>query len=180
MCNIVLVCLTVAVNQVLKVTIARLFNEWKTSPYSAETLVRWGGLTVPVLDDHGSLEIIYKIPRDRGARSPFRAAHVWFKWVCELLGNQRNVVCEDRILNECSEGSLGLGKILRRSVVSLKIVLAANQVDHRASVLSLVKEHGAVEGVALDGLEAGVADDAAQLFFGGAVTGTGCLDDVLF
>ncbi len=32
----------------------------------------------------------------------------------------------------------------------------------------LVEEHGAVEGVALDGLEAGFADDAAKLFFGGA------------
>ena len=32
-----------------------------------------------------------------------------------------------------------------------------------------VQEHRAVERVALDGLEAGVADDAAQLFFGGAV-----------
>jgi hypothetical protein len=50
-----------------------------------------------------------------------------------------------------------------------------------AGLLQLVvQEHGAVEGVALDGLEAGVADDSAQLFFGGAVTGSGSFDYVLF
>ena len=47
-------------------------------------------------------------------------------------------------------------------------------------LVSLVEEHGAVEGVALDGLEAGVADDAAEFFFGGAVAGAGGLDDILF
>src|SRR5690349_18772790 len=44
----------------------------------------------------------------------------------------------------------------------------------------LIEEHGAVEGVALDGLEAGVADDAAEFFFGGAVAGAGGFDDVFF
>ena len=44
----------------------------------------------------------------------------------------------------------------------------------------LVEEHGAVEGVALDGFEAGVADDAAEFFFGGAVAGAGGFDYVLF
>ena len=43
-----------------------------------------------------------------------------------------------------------------------------------------VEEHGAVEGVALDGFEAGVADDAAEFFFSGAVGCSGCFDDVLF
>ena len=50
----------------------------------------------------------------------------------------------------------------------------------QARASALVEEHGAVEGVALDGLEAGVADDSAQLFFGGAVAGAGGLHDVLF
>jgi hypothetical protein len=36
-------------------------------------------------------------------------------------------------------------------------------VDRRGG--GLVEEHGAVEGVALDGLEAGFADDAAKFFF---------------
>ena len=45
---------------------------------------------------------------------------------------------------------------------------------------ALIEEHGAVEGVALDGLEAGVADDAAEFFFRGAVAGAGGFDDVLF
>ncbi len=44
----------------------------------------------------------------------------------------------------------------------------------------LVQKHRPIERVALDGLEAGVADDAAQLLFGGAVRCTGGLDDVLF
>ncbi len=43
----------------------------------------------------------------------------------------------------------------------------------------LVEEHGAVESVALDGLEAGVADDAAELLFGGAVAGACRLHYVL-
>ena len=50
----------------------------------------------------------------------------------------------------------------------------------RVSELALVEEHGAVEGVALDGLEAGVADDAAEFFFCGAVRGARSFDDVLF
>ena len=45
---------------------------------------------------------------------------------------------------------------------------------------SLIEEHGAVEGVALDGLEAGVADDAPEFFLGGAVRCAGSFDDVLF
>ena len=44
----------------------------------------------------------------------------------------------------------------------------------------LVEEEGAVEGVALDGAEAGVADDAAKFFLGGAVLGAGGADDVFF
>ena len=48
------------------------------------------------------------------------------------------------------------------------------------SVQLSIQKHGPVEGVALDGLEAGVADDAAKLFFGGAVRGAGGLDHVLF
>ena len=43
----------------------------------------------------------------------------------------------------------------------------------------LVQEHRCIQGVALGGLEAGVTDDAAQLFFRGAVRGASCLDDVL-
>ena len=42
----------------------------------------------------------------------------------------------------------------------------------------LVEEEGAVEGVALDGAEAGVADGAAKFFFGGAVGGAGGADHV--
>ena len=45
---------------------------------------------------------------------------------------------------------------------------------------ALIQKHRAVERVALDGLEAGVADDAAQLFFGGAVRGAGRADDIFF
>ncbi len=48
----------------------------------------------------------------------------------------------------------------------------------RMEVQALVEEHGAVEGVALDGLEAGVADDAAKFLFGGAVGGAGGLDHI--
>src|SRR6185369_9501412 len=44
----------------------------------------------------------------------------------------------------------------------------------------LVEKHGAVEGVALDGPEAGVTDDAAEFFFCCAVAGAGGLDHVLF
>lgn len=33
----------------------------------------------------------------------------------------------------------------------------------------LIQEHGAIKSVALDWFESGIADDAAQLFFGGAV-----------
>ena len=44
----------------------------------------------------------------------------------------------------------------------------------------LVEEHGVVEGVALDGFEAGVADDTAEFLFGGAVAGAGSFDHVLF
>ena len=43
-----------------------------------------------------------------------------------------------------------------------------------------VEKHRAVEGVALDGLEAGVADDAAKFFFGGAVARACGFDDVFF
>jgi hypothetical protein len=49
-----------------------------------------------------------------------------------------------------------------------------------AREFALVQEHGAVEGVALDGLEAGVADDAAEFFLGSAVRGAGRFDHVLF
>src|SRR6478736_7624652 len=45
---------------------------------------------------------------------------------------------------------------------------------------ALIEKHGAIEGVALDGLEASVADDAAEFFLCGAVRGAGGLDDVLF
>ena len=41
----------------------------------------------------------------------------------------------------------------------------ANRGEKRDSI----QKHCPIERVALDGLEAGVADDAAQLFFGGAV-----------
>jgi hypothetical protein len=44
----------------------------------------------------------------------------------------------------------------------------------------LVEEHGAVEGVTLDRLKAGVSDDAAQLFLGGAVAGACGFHYVLF
>ena len=44
----------------------------------------------------------------------------------------------------------------------------------------LIQKHGAIERIALDGLEARIADDAAQLFFGGAVTGARGFDDILF
>jgi hypothetical protein len=44
---------------------------------------------------------------------------------------------------------------------------------------NLIEEHGAVEGVALDGLEAGVADNAAEFFLGGAVAGA-CRFDYIF
>src|SRR5208282_3073919 len=50
----------------------------------------------------------------------------------------------------------------------------------RARSCALVKEVGAVEGVALHGAEASVADDAAQFLFGGAVGGAGGLDYVFF
>lgn len=43
-----------------------------------------------------------------------------------------------------------------------------------------VEEHGAVEGVALDGFEAGVADDAAEFLFRGAVGYAGGADHVFF
>ena len=46
--------------------------------------------------------------------------------------------------------------------------------------LALVEEHGSVEGVALDGFEAGVADNAAELFFRGAVAGACRFDHILF
>ncbi len=52
--------------------------------------------------------------------------------------------------------------------------------DDRLSKRGLVEEHGAVERVALNGFESGVANDAAQLFFCGAVGSTGCFHDVLF
>ncbi len=42
----------------------------------------------------------------------------------------------------------------------------------------LIEEHGAVEGVALDGLEACVADDAAEFLLSGAVAGAGRFDHV--
>ena len=44
----------------------------------------------------------------------------------------------------------------------------------------LVQEVLAVEGVALGGAEAGVADDAAEFFFGGAVGDAGGADYVFF
>src|ERR1039458_9343251 len=44
----------------------------------------------------------------------------------------------------------------------------------------LVQEHRAIECVALDRLEAGVADDSAQFFFRGAVAGAGGAHPVLF
>lgn len=46
--------------------------------------------------------------------------------------------------------------------------------------VELVEEEGAVEGVALDGAEAGVADDASEFFLGGAVLGAGGADDIFF
>ena len=45
---------------------------------------------------------------------------------------------------------------------------------------TLIQKHGAVEGVALDWFEAGVANDAAQFFFRGAVTGAGGFDYIFF
>lgn len=45
---------------------------------------------------------------------------------------------------------------------------------------SSVQEHGAIESVALDGFESGVADDSAEFFFCGAVAGACSFDDVLF
>ena len=49
-----------------------------------------------------------------------------------------------------------------------------------AQVHHSIQKHGAVEGVALAGLEACVADDAAKFFFCGAVRGAGGFDDVFF
>jgi hypothetical protein len=43
-----------------------------------------------------------------------------------------------------------------------------------------IQKHRPVERIALDGLEAGVADDSAQLFFRGAVTRARGLDYILF
>lgn len=43
-----------------------------------------------------------------------------------------------------------------------------------------VQKHRPIERIALDGLEAGVADDATEFFFGGAVTCSSGSDYVLF
>ena len=51
---------------------------------------------------------------------------------------------------------------------------------NRDTKAELVQEHRAVEGVALDGFEAGVTDDSAQLFLGGAVTRAGGSDYIFF
>ena len=68
-------------------------------------------------------------------------------------------------------------------------VVAADKVDHvsppaagftRVGFLALVQKHRPIERVALDGFEAGVSYDSAQLFFGGAVTGSCRLHYIFF
>jgi hypothetical protein len=44
----------------------------------------------------------------------------------------------------------------------------------------LIKEHRAVEGIALDGLKTRVADDATKFFFSGAVACACGFDNILF
>jgi hypothetical protein len=44
----------------------------------------------------------------------------------------------------------------------------------------LIQKHSPIQRVALDRLEAGVADDSAEFFFRGAVTGARGLNYILF
>jgi len=48
------------------------------------------------------------------------------------------------------------------------------------AIFALIQEHRPIQRIPLHRFEAGVADDAAQLFFGCAVRRSGGFDDVLF
>lgn len=80
------------------------------------------------------------------------------------------------------QGRLDSGVELSRGILAASFCPRGSGVTAllRSDPFGSVQKHRPVEGVALDGLEAGVANDSPQLFFRGAVGRSRSFDHVLF